>query len=84
MPHLHQRTDHPNRKSLGETQALNDTLDQMDSINMYRTFHLKAAEYTQVHMEHSPGLIICWATKQALVNLRRLKLHQASFQTTTL
>ena len=29
-----------------ETQALNDTLDQMDLIDAYRTFHLKAAEYT--------------------------------------
>ena len=40
-----------------ETQALNDTLDQMDFIDIYRAFHLTAA-YTlsfQVHMEHSPG-----------------------------
>ena len=29
-----------------ETQALNDTLDPMDIIDIYRTFHLKAAEYT--------------------------------------
>ena len=29
-----------------ETQALNDTLDQMDLIDIYRTFHRKAAEYT--------------------------------------
>ena len=29
-----------------ETQALNDTLDQMDLIDIYRTFHLKTAEYT--------------------------------------
>ena len=29
-----------------ETQALNDTLDQIDLINIYRTFHPKAAEYT--------------------------------------
>ena len=27
-----------------ETQALNDALDQMDLIDIYRTFHLKAAE----------------------------------------
>ena len=27
-----------------ETQALNDTLDQIDLIDIYRTFHLKAAE----------------------------------------
>ena len=28
-----------------ETQALNDTLDHMDLINIYRAFHPKAAEY---------------------------------------
>ena len=29
-----------------ETQALNDTIDQIDLIDIYRTFPLKAAEYT--------------------------------------
>ena len=29
-----------------ETQALNDTSNQMDLIDIYRAFHLKAAEYT--------------------------------------
>ena len=29
-----------------ETQALNDTLDKMDLIDIYRTFHPKIAEYT--------------------------------------
>ena len=29
-----------------DTQALNDTLDHIDLINIYRTFRLKAAEYT--------------------------------------
>ena len=29
-----------------ETLCLNDTLDQMDLIDIYRTFHPKAAEYT--------------------------------------
>ena len=29
-----------------ETVALNDTLDQIDLINIYRVFHSKAAEYT--------------------------------------
>ena len=39
-----------------ETQALNDTMDQIDLIDIYRTFHPKTADYTsQVHMEHSPG-----------------------------
>ena len=29
-----------------QTQALNDTLDQIDLVDIYRTFQLKAAEYT--------------------------------------
>ena len=29
-----------------ETQVLNDTLDEMDLIDIFRTFHPKAEEYT--------------------------------------
>ena len=29
-----------------ETEALNDTIDQIDLIDIYRTFHLKTADYT--------------------------------------
>ena len=29
-----------------ETQALNDTIDQIDLIHIYRTFHPKTADYT--------------------------------------
>ena len=29
-----------------ETEALNDTIDQIDSIDIYRTFHLKISDYT--------------------------------------
>ena len=35
-----------------ETQALNDTLDQMDLMDIYRAFHLKAAEYTFFSSTH--------------------------------
>ena len=35
-----------------ETQVLNDTLDQMDLIDIYRAFHLKAAEYTFFSCAH--------------------------------
>ena len=47
-----------------ETQALNEALDQMDYIDIYKTFHPKAAEYTssQVHMEFALGMITFWAT----------------------
>ena len=44
---------HPVNK---ETRALNDTLDQMDLTDIFRTLHPKATEYTffSVHMELSP------------------------------
>ena len=35
-----------------ETQALNDTLDQIDSIDVYRTFHPKTADYTFFSSAH--------------------------------
>ena len=39
-----------------ETQALNDTIDQIDLIDIYRTFHPKQqnTRSSQVLMEHSP------------------------------
>ena len=38
-----------------EMQVLNDTLDEMDLIDIFRTFYPNAEEYTssQMHMEHS-------------------------------
>ena len=40
-----------------ETQVLNDTLDEMDLIDIFRTFHPNAEEYTffSSAQEHSPG-----------------------------
>ena len=41
-----------------EMQTLNDTIDQLDLIDIYRTFHPKTTEFTcffQVHTEHFPG-----------------------------
>ena len=36
-----------------ETQALNDIIDQIDLIDIYRTFHLKTADYTFFSNAHS-------------------------------
>ena len=35
-----------------ETEALNDTIDQIDLIDIYRIFHLKVAEYTFFSRAH--------------------------------
>ena len=35
-----------------ETQALNDTIDHIDLIDIYRTFHPKVAEYTFFSSTH--------------------------------
>ena len=71
-----------------ETQALNDTLNKMDLIDINRKFHPKKQKTrllsSQVLMEHSPGQIISWVTNQALVNLRKLKSYHVSFPTTML
>ena len=39
-----------------ETQILNDTLDEVDLIEIFRTFHSNIEDApSQVHMEYSPG-----------------------------
>ena len=39
-------TDRSSKQKINkETQALNDTIDQVDLTDIYRTFHLKVAEY---------------------------------------
>ena len=40
-----------------ETEALNDTIDQLDLIDIYRTLHPKTADYTFFSSAHrtSPG-----------------------------
>ena len=69
-----------------KTQVLNDTLDEMDPIDIFRTFHPNAEEYSssQVHMEHSPGQTTSCVTNQTSINLRKLKSYQASSPTTML
>ena len=45
--------DRPSRqKTTKEIQALNNTLDQVDFIDIYRAFHPKAAEYTLFSSAH--------------------------------
>ena len=50
--------DRPSKQKINkETQVLNDTLDEMDFTDIFRTFHTKMQKNkssSQVHMEHSP------------------------------
>ena len=40
-----------------ETKTLNDTIDQLDLVDIYRTFHPKTMNFTffSAHTEPSPG-----------------------------
>ena len=51
-PQLYKWTDHPDRKTNKETQALNDALCQMNLIDIYGAFYPKAAEYTFLRSAH--------------------------------
>ena len=42
----------PNQNINKETQVLNDTLDEMDLIDIFRTFHPNAEEYTFFSSSH--------------------------------
>ena len=58
-----------------ETQTLNNTIDQLHLIEIYRTFHPKTmiSPFSQVHMETSLGQITSWAINLTLVNSKNLK-----------
>ena len=68
-----------------ETQVLNDTLDELYLTVVFRTFHPNAEEYTFFSSVHGTFSRI-WRnlTNQTSVNLRELKLYQASSLTTVL
>ena len=68
-----------------KTQVLNDTLDEMDLIDIFRAFHPNAEEYifssaheTFSRIDHILG------HRSNSVNLRKLKSYRASSPTTTL
>ena len=73
------------KKISKETQTLNDTIDQLDLIDIYRTFHPKTMTFTffsSTHRNFSRIDQISWAINLALVNSKILKSCQASFLTT--
>ena len=63
-----------------ETQTLNDTIDQLDLTDIYRTFHPKTINFTFFSSAHRTFFrITSWAINLALVNSKNLKSFQASF-----
>ena len=62
-----------------EAWVLNDTLDEMDLIDIFKTFHPNMLT-SQMHMVHSPACV----TTQTSINLRKLKSYQPSSPTTML
>ena len=69
-----------------KTEALSDTIDQIDLIDIYRTFHPKTADYNFFSSAHGTFSRIdhILGHKSSLGKLRKLKSYQASFLTTIL
>ena len=72
-----------NQKINKETQVLNNTLDEMDIIDIFRTFHPNAEEYNFFSSAHGTFSRIEHILGRKS-NVRKLKSYQASFPTTTL
>ena len=74
------------QKIIKQKQTLKDTLDQIELIHIYRTFHLNAAEYAFFSSAYGTFSRIDHILdhKSSLGNLRKLKSCQASFLIATL
>ena len=64
-----------------ETQALNDTLDEMDFIGIFRTFHPNAEEYTFFSSAHGTFSRIdhIWGHKLNLSKFKRIEIVSSIF-----
>ena len=67
-----------------ETQTLNDTMDQLDLIDIYRTFYPKTMNFTFFSSAHRTLSMIdhILGHKSSLGNSKKFKSFQASFLTT--
>ena len=64
-----------------ETQTLNDTMDQLDLVDIYRTFHPKTRNFTFFSSVQGtfPRTDHILGHKSSLGKLKKLKSSQASF-----
>ena len=67
-----------------ETKTLNDTIDQLNLIDIYRTFHHKTMNFTYFSSAHRTFSRIdhILGNKSSLGKFKKLKSFQASFLTT--
>ena len=64
-----------------ETQALNDTIDKIDFIDIYRTFHPKTADYTFLSSGHGTFSRIdhILGHKSSLSKLKKIEIISSIF-----
>ena len=73
--------DRPTKQKINkETQTLNDTIDQLDLIDIYRTFHPKTMNFTFFSSAHGTFSRIDYINL-TLINSKLSKSFQASFLT---
>ena len=67
-----------------ETQTLNDTMDQLDLINIYRTFHPKTMNFTFFSSAHEMFYRIdhILGHKSSLNNFKEIEIISSIFQIT--
>ena len=62
-----------------EAQALNDTIDQIDLIDIYRTFHPKVAEYTFLSSAHGTFYSSHLGHKSSLRKFKKIEIKSSIF-----
>ena len=69
------------QKINNETQALNEALNQMDLVDIYRTFHPKATEYTFFSSAHGTFSKIDYILgyKSNLSNFKKIEIISSIF-----
>ena len=68
-------------KTKKETEALNDTIDQIDWLDIYRTFHEKAADYTFFSSAHGtfPRIDHILGHKSSLSKCKKIEIIASFF-----
>ena len=69
-----------------ETQVLNDTLDELDLTDIFRTFHPNAEEYTFISIAHGTfsGIDRILGHKSNLSKFKKIEIISSIFSNHTL